>query len=118
MFNLILHYIIYGLFEVYLFTSYWFLRITFLDHVVEKLAILLATKTKVRVDLAYKRKKDGSQEVYDAVNNGDDPDDKWPTITVHDRRVFAKMAAYPTLGLGEAFIVSVLKFLKVPNISR
>lgn len=111
MLNLLLHHIIYGLFEVYLFFGYWFLRITFLDRFAERLIIHLCTKGRIRINRAYLKTANEGQEL-DTMVDENDTDDKWPTITILDRRSFAKMAVYPTLGVGEAFLVS-----KVPRIS-
>lgn len=104
MFNLILHYVIYGLFEAHLFFGYWFLRITFLDYLSEYVILKMAKKAKVNLVLAYKRKgKDVNQN---DVFNLEDSDDKTPTFYIYDRCFFAMATVYPSLGAAEAFIVS------------
>lgn len=100
MFDLFLPDVAFGLFDVYLFVAYWFLRFTCLDRLLEKLLLNYAKNANVKVKLVYKRNR--NEEVEEKFENGKSPT---PTIVVADRRVFAKFAAYPTLGLAESFIV-------------
>lgn len=103
MFNLILHNIVYGLFECYLVLAFWTLRITFLDRLVEKLILFGAKKAKIKLVF------DCEKEDKNFAKNG--RDNNWPTFVVYDRRVFAKVAVYISLGLAEAFMVNTkLKF--------
>lgn len=102
MLHLVLHYVVYGLFEFYLVAAFWFYRITLIDHLFEKLVLSHFKKAKINVLLNYKKKHSSTKE---NGNNGRNGSSKWPTIVVNDRRLFAAMAAYPTLALGEAFIV-------------
>lgn len=111
MLSLILHYIIYGLFDCYFFCAYWFFRITYIDRLVENKSLQFAEKAKINVVLNYKSKEQKEKNGFETngnLKNGHERngESKWPTITVYDRRVWAKLAAYPTLGLAEGFIVS------------
>lgn len=102
MLNLVLHYVIYGLFECNLFLSYWFYRITFLDRIAETVVLQYLKSAKINVVLAYKKKrKDKNQNGHNELNGHP----KWPTLVVNDRRFFARIAAHPTLGVFESFIV-------------
>lgn len=111
MFNLILHYVVYGLFECYLFCSFWLFRITFLDRLYERMVLSYFENAEINVVLAYKGLKQDEQkstkkEIIKSKTG-------WPTIFVNDRRFFAALATYPTLGIFESFIVSFSKELIV-----
>lgn len=109
MFSLLIHYFVHCLFEVYLFLDFWLIRITFLDFLCEKVVLYFMKKAKVNLVLAYKRNSKKENQL-DLNENNALEDGKWQTITVYDRRVFAKGAIYPSLGIGEAFMLSTVKF--------
>lgn len=115
MFDLVLHDVIFGLFECYLFLAYWFFRLSFLDCFVEKLLIKFGEKHGFNIVLAYKNEKEtevvknGKNEING--KNEVNGQSEQLTATINDGRVLAKIAAYPTLGLAEGFIVSTFELI-------
>lgn len=105
MLNRVLHAVVYAAFEVYLFVSYWFLRVTFLDYLVEYIVLRMFEKAGIRVVWIYRS--------YDQQLHRIDLIEKkiTPSMTIYDRRLFAKIAAYPSLGFYEGFLVSVCEQL-------